>query len=78
MGWGFENHVREPPKSFFFFFFFTTTLVAAAAAELSYVKKHLDVYDSKMIFMFDSKMSVLIVCLNAYTILATMKSLILT
>ena len=71
----FEN----PPSRFFFFLpklsSLPLALQAAEIEELSYVKKHLDVYDSKMILMFDSKMSVLIVCLDAYTILATMKSL---
>ena len=63
--------VSKKPLSLFFFF--PNRLVAAAATaaaeieELSYVKKHLDVYDLRM--------SVLIVCLEAYTILATMKSL---
>ena len=69
----FEN----PPSRFFFFLpkLLSLPLQAAKIDKLSYVKKHLDVYDSKMILMFHSKMSVLIVCLDAYTILTTMKSL---
>ena len=62
VGWGFDNRdcrdrIRKPLSLFFFFFFFQNRLVAAAVQaaeieELSYVKKHLDVYDSKMILMF--------------------------
>ena len=65
MGWGFDNRdfkdrVRKPLSLFFFFFFFFSKTVsslpqplqAAEIEELSYVKKHLDVYDSKMILMF--------------------------
>ena len=60
VGWGFDNRdfkdrVRKPLS----FFFFSKTvsslpqpLQAAEIEELSYVKKHLDVYDSKMILMF--------------------------
>ena len=49
--------VSEKPLSLFFFFFQTVSslpqpLQAAEIEELSYVKKHLDVYDSKMILMF--------------------------
>ena len=79
VGWGFDNRdfkdrVRKPLSLFFFFKTVSSLpqplpqpLQAAEIEELSYVKKHLDVYDLKM--------SVLIVCLDAYTILATMKSL---
>ena len=62
VGWGFDNRdfkdrVRKPLSLFLFFFFKTVSslpqpLQAAEIEELSYVKKHLDVYDSKMILMF--------------------------
>ena len=50
--------VSEKPLNLFFLFFFQTVsslpqpLQATKIEELSYVKKHLDVYDSKMILMF--------------------------
>ena len=48
--------VSEKPLSLFFFFpnrfVVPQPLQAAEIGELSYVKNHLDVYDSKMILMF--------------------------
>ena len=48
--------VSEKPLNLFFFFQTVSSLPqplqAAEIEELSYVKKHLDVYDSKMILMF--------------------------
>ena len=58
VGWGFDNRVyedgvREAPKSFFFPQTVSSLpLQAAEIKELSNVKKHLDVYNSKMILMF--------------------------
>ena len=60
VGWGFDNRdyedrVRKASKSIFFFQTVSSLpqpLQAAEIEELSYVKKHLDVYDSNMILMF--------------------------
>ena len=54
---GVSNIVFENPPSRFFFFLpklssLPLPLQAAEIEELSYVKKHLDVHDSKMILMF--------------------------